>query len=532
MWRIRRPPFRHILFYTSSSKMRHIADIRIAEFDYPLPDERIAKHPVEKRDECKMLVRNGQGHITHHAFKDLPSMVPQGTMMICNNTRVINARMKFQKATGASIEIFCLEPISPVDYAQMFQAKGSCRWSCLVGNSKRWKDEPLTKTLHIDSRDITLTARRIGPHGNSWEIEFAWDDDSLTFATIIEAAGYIPIPPYLNRLSEDVDSIDYQTVYSKIKGSVAAPTAGLHFTQEVIDRLIANGITMRELTLHVGAGTFQPVKSETIGDHPMHTEVFSVSRRLIDEIIGQLTAHRHIIAVGTTSVRTLESLPYLGALIMQTPDIKPEQMHVDQWNPYQEQFAQFDTLQALQTLSRWFESNGIEVLTASTSIMIAPGFHWRIVDGIVTNFHQPQSTLLLLVSSFIDRQTSIDKQATSKTNASDSATTSEWRQEDANDNFAKPEWQQKENSFCETKSEWRQEDADDNFAKPECQQQDESDNIESPECESSNDTTLECQQKDNSDNKAKPEWRKMYDQALANDYRFLSYGDSSLLTTW
>lgn len=166
MWRIRRPPFRHILFYTSSSKMRHIADIRIAEFDYPLPDERIAKHPVEKRDECKMLVRNGQGHITHHAFKDLPSMVPQSTMMICNNTRVINARMKFQKATGASIEIFCLEPISPVDYAQMFQAKSSCRWSCLVGNSKRWKDEPLTKTLHIDSRDITLTARRIGPHGN------------------------------------------------------------------------------------------------------------------------------------------------------------------------------------------------------------------------------------------------------------------------------------------------------------------------------------------------------------------------------
>ena len=189
---------------------------------------------------------------------------------------------------------------------------------------------------------------------------------------------------------------------------------------------------------------------------------------------------------------------------MQTPDIKPEQMHVDQWNPYQEQFAQFDTLQALQTLCRWFESNGIEVLTASTSIMIAPGFHWRIVDGIVTNFHQPQSTLLLLVSSFIDRQTSIDKQATSKTNASDSATTSEWRQEDANDNFAKPEWQQK----------------------------DESDNMESPECESSNDTTLECQQQDNSDNKAKPEWRKMYDQALANDYRFLSYGDSSLLTTW
>ena len=193
---------------------------------------------------------------------------------------------------------------------------------------------------------------------------------------------------------------------------------------------------------------------------------------------------------------------------MQTPDIKPEQMHVDQWNPYQEQFAQFDTLQALQTLSRWFESNGIEVLTASTSIMIAPGFHWRIVDGIVTNFHQPQSTLLLLVSSFIDRQTSIDKQATLKTNACDGATTSEWRQKNANDNQPKPECQQKENSFCETKSEWRQEDANDNLSKSECQQQ------------------------DNSDNKAKPEWRKMYDQALTNDYRFLSYGDSSLLTTW
>ena len=203
---------------------------------------------------------------------------------------------------------------------------------------------------------------------------------------------------------------------------------------------------------------------------------------------------------------------------MQTPDIKPEQMHVNQWNPYQEQFAQFDTLQALQTLSRWFESNGIEVLTASTSIMIAPGFHWRIVDGIVTNFHQPQSKLLLLVSSFIDRQTSIDKQATSKTNASDVATTSEWRQKNANDNLSK--------------SEWRQEDAEDNFAKPECQQQDESDKMESPECESSSNTMPEYQQQDNRDNKAKPEWRKMYDQALANDYRFLSYGDSSLLTTW
>lgn len=421
--------------------MDQIANIKIADFDYTLPDEKIAKHPVERRDECKMLVRNGMGEISHRIFNELPDLIPSDAMLLCNNTRVINARIRFQKSTGATIEIFCLEPILPVDYAQMFQSKNSCRWACLVGNSKRWKDNLLSKTIELPQlgKKVTLSAQRVAMHGNSWEIEFSWDDESLTFASVIEVAGYIPIPPYLNRNSEDVDSVNYQTVYSKIKGSVAAPTAGLHFTDNVLDDITNKGVRIRELTLHVGAGTFQPVKSETIGEHPMHTEVFSISRSLVDEVIQQIKNRGKIVAVGTTTVRTLESLPYLGALILQRLDITASDMYVDQWNPYQPQFQNFDTLQALETLLRWLDNANIQTLTASTSIMIAPGFNWRIVDGVVTNFHQPQSTLLLLVSSFVDRNSSDD---------------------------------------------------------------------------------------------VEPQWRKMYDEALENDYRFLSYGDSSLLTTW
>ena len=421
--------------------MIQTAEIKISDFDYTLEDSKIAKHPVEKRDECKLLVRDAKGNLSHHLFKDLPSLIPQDSMLVCNNTRVINARMRFQKSTGATIEIFCLEPVFPADYAQMFQATGNCRWSCLVGNLKRWKEGVITKNIFVSSvgKDVELKARRVAPIGNSWEIEFSWDDDSLSFASIIESAGYIPRPPYLNRNSEATDSIDYQTVYSKIKGSVAAPTAGLHFTDEVLQNIVAKGVDMRELTLHVGAGTFQPVKTETIGEHPMHTEVFSVEKTLVSDVLSQLQKGGYVIAVGTTTVRTLESLSYLGALIMENPMIRQEQMSVEQWFPYQDRFADFDVADALKALLEWFERNKIEVLTASTSIMIAPGFKWRIVDGIVTNFHQPQSTLLLLVSSFVERL---------------------------------------------------------------------------------------------SEKSDEPQWRIMYREALDNDYRFLSYGDSSLLTTW
>ena len=414
-----------------------VANIKISDFNYTLDDERIAKHPIEQRDECRLLVRDADGNIAHHIFSELPNLLPQDAMLVCNNTRVINARMHFKKQTGATVEIFCLEPILPTDYAQMFQTTVLCRWACLVGNLKRWKNDKLSKiiTLPEDGGIVNLTAERIAPHGNnSWIIEFHWDNPTITFASIIEAAGYIPIPPYLNRDSESTDSIDYQTVYSKIKGSVAAPTAGLHFTDKVISDISQRSIRVRELTLHVGAGTFQPVKSETIGEHPMHTEVFSISVSLVDELIAQIESSKRIVAVGTTSVRTLESLPYLGNLISQNPDIQIEELRVDQWSPYVE--SDFNTISALKSLQNYIIKHDIQFLTASTSIMIAPGFRWRVVNDMVTNFHQPQSTLLLLVSSFID----------------------------------------------------------------------------------------------NNENGNEPQWKKMYDEALRNDYRFLSYGDSSYLS--
>lgn len=379
----------------------YIRDIKIADFDYPLPDERIARHPLAQRDACRLLVSLPSGEILHRHFYDLPSLLPADALMVCNDTRVINARISFTKDTGAHIEIFLLEPISPEDYVLMFQQRGACRWSCLVGNLKRWKTGTITKTLHIGDRDVKLAATRHDPRpGNAHEIEFAWDDPDVTFASIVDAAGYIPIPPYLKRDSEASDSDDYQTIYARIKGSVAAPTAGLHFTPEVFGRLRAKGIRIEPLTLHVGAGTFQPVKSETIGGHPMHTETFSISRSLIEALIEAKKGKRPVTAVGTTSVRTLESLPYLGAAIA----AGDSSLYVDQWWPYGTNCPNppADTIATLEAILGHMDARNASSLTAATSIMIAPGFEWRIVDIMVTNFHQPQSTLLLLVSSFLD----------------------------------------------------------------------------------------------------------------------------------
>lgn len=375
-----------------------VKDIKIAEFDYELPDEKIARHPLSKRDSCKLLIAGNIGNCRHDIFSALPSFVPAESLLICNDTRVINARIKFEKETGSKIEIFLLEPLQPEDYVLMFQSRGLCRWSCLVGNLKRWKDLPLRKKLHIDGRDVILTAMKLNArHGNAHEIEFQWDDDSLTFASIVDAAGYIPIPPYLKRESEESDATDYQTVYAKIKGSVAAPTAGLHFTDDVFSALENRGVKVLPVTLHVGAGTFQPVKSAEIGAHLMHTEIFSVNRHLIEALVLALETGREITAVGTTSVRTLESLPYIGFHLLKGD----ENLHVDQWEPYENKFSTFDTLESLRAIVRYLDRNEENTLTASTSIMIAPGFEWRIVDGMITNFHQPQSTLLLLVSSFL-----------------------------------------------------------------------------------------------------------------------------------
>lgn len=381
--------------------MKNIRDIRIADFDYPLPDEKIPRHPLAERDSCKLLVSMPDGGILHRTFSDLPGLLPERTLMVCNETRVINARIRFEKSTGSKIEVFLLEPLSPEDYVLMFQSTGSCRWGCLVGNLKRWKEGALVKKLDIDGRIVELRATKVRPlDGNGQEILFEWDDPEVTFASVVDAAGYIPIPPYLKRDSEESDSDDYQTVYARVKGSVAAPTAGLHFTPQLFDRLHGAGVDVAPLALHVGAGTFQPVKSETIGGHPMHTEVFSIGRESLEKIVSVIREGRKITAVGTTSVRTLESLPYIGAQL-KSGNVT---LHVDQWSPYTEGVELHeDVIENLVSILDYMKEKGADTLTASTSIMIAPGFKWRIVDVVVTNFHQPQSTLLLLVSSFLDR---------------------------------------------------------------------------------------------------------------------------------
>ena len=375
-----------------------IRALRIADYDYPLPDERIAKHPLTQREQCKLLYYKG-GNIEERRFWEVPALLPEHTTLIYNNTRVINARLRFRKETGSMIEIFCLEPVSPRDYEQIFQTTGHCVWQCLVGNSKRWKQRPLSQAVTIDGHEITIAATRGEQRGNAWEIAFDWDGGDLrcTFADVLDAIGEIPIPPYLNRGTEASDSTDYQTVYSHIDGSVAAPTAGLHFTDEVLAECDARGIRRREITLHVGAGTFQPVKSEHIGDHPMHYEFISVPRDVIKDIIN---APGPIIAVGTTSVRTLESLYYIGQILEENPDADEEELTVTQWMPYTTP-CEITTVKALQNIVDYLDRHHADTYMGSTQLMIAPGFQYRIVSGMITNFHQPQSTLLLLVAAFV-----------------------------------------------------------------------------------------------------------------------------------
>ncbi len=384
--------------YFCTMKIDEIKNIRIEDFDYPLPDERIAKHPLADRDACKLLEYR-DGEISHHSFSELPDLLPADSILVMNNTRVINARMEFFRHSGARVEIFLLEPLAPRDYAVAFQTRRNCRWQCMVGNLKKWKDDYLEKEIDIDGRKVMLRAiRHESLSGNSHAVEFEWDDETVTFASIVEAAGNIPIPPYLNRKSEESDATDYQTVYSRISGSVAAPTAGLHFTPELLDRIRAKGIETHEVTLHVGAGTFQPVKSEEIGGHPMHRETFEVDIDLVRKIRKALEDKRKVIAVGTTTVRTLESLPLLGIRLMHGD----ASMEVGQWEAYNEESLSVGTKDAIAALEDHMENEHVDSLSASTSIMIAPGFRWRVADGMVTNFHQPQSTLLLLVSSLLD----------------------------------------------------------------------------------------------------------------------------------
>lgn len=410
-----------LVFRNYHCRMIETRNIEIAEYDYPLPDERIAKYPLAQRDSSKLLLYR-HGDLSHDTFKNLPQYIPSGSLMVFNNTKVIQARLRFRKETGAQIEVFCLEPEAPNDYQLIFQQTESCVWRSLVGNSARWKSGVLTQCLEVQGRAVTLTAERL-MSGAVNTVRFSWDG-GFTFAELLEVAGELPIPPYLNRATEENDKETYQTVYSKVKGSVAAPTAGLHFTPQVMEELTAKGVQLREVTLHVGAGTFKPVKSDNIGEHEMHEEYIEVRLDLLRCLIA---AGGSAVAVGTTSVRTLESLYFLGEAVHRNPNIPMEELHVNQWTPYEGEHT-LTAVEALTALVDYLERQGADRVHSHTQIMIAPGYKYNIVKAIVTNFHQPKSTLLLLVSAFIGGN-----------------------------------------------------------------------------------------------------WRRMYDYALANDFRFLSYGDSSLL---
>ena len=388
-------------------------NIHISDFDYNLPDERIAKFPLKERDHSKLLIYN-HGQVSEDIFYNITKHLPKGTLMVFNNTRVIQARIHFRKSTGALIEVFLMEPADPTDYELMFQTTGHCAWLCMVGNLKKWKDGPLERDFEIHGQKLTLTVTMDRSRtteksgGTNYWVNFDWDNPSVSFAEILDAVGELPIPPYLNRKTEDSDKTTYQTVYSKIKGSVAAPTAGLHFTEKVLHDIDDYGIQRDELTLHVGAGTFKPVKSEEISGHNMHTEYIVVHRHTFERLL----AHDcKAIAVGTTSVRTLESLYYMGVKLVTNPDATEEELHVNQWEPYDlphndEGLVIVDgkpvsVRQSIQNILDYLDRDNLEALHSSTQIIIAPGYTYKIVKILVTNFHQPQSTLLLLVSAFV-----------------------------------------------------------------------------------------------------------------------------------
>ena len=372
--------------------------IQIKNFNYNLPDERIAKFPLAKRDNSKLLLYR-HGEVTEDVFHNIAQYLPKGALMVFNNTKVIQARLHFRKETGALIEVFLLEPYMPADYEQMFQTTGHCSWLCMIGNLKKWKEGTLKRTFDVKGKEVTLVAERKEDVHKSYRVDFSWDASDVSWAELLDAVGELPIPPYLNRETQESDKTTYQTVYSKIKGSVAAPTAGLHFTPEVLADIDRHGIDREELTLHVGAGTFKPVKSEEIQDHEMHTEYICVHRQTLEKLIRH---EAKAIAVGTTSVRTLESLYYIGVKLEKTLDLSEEELHVCQWEPYENAVAKPITpLKAIENILAYLDKHGLSALHASTQIIIAPGYEYNIVKMLVTNFHQPQSTLLLLVSAFV-----------------------------------------------------------------------------------------------------------------------------------
>ena len=373
--------------------------IYIADFNYPLPDERIAKYPLAERDHSKLLVYR-DGEVAEDRFYNIGDYIAPGSLLIYNNTRVIQARIEFHKPTGARIEVFCLEPLAPRDYQLSLGSTTGCTWKCMIGNASKFNVECLM--LNVERLGITLRAYKEETLGNTYAVRFAWDGENVSFAEILDAIGELPIPPYLNRKTEESDKTTYQTVYSRIKGSVAAPTAGLHFTKNVLHNLHSRGIETDEVTLHVGAGTFLPVKTADANEHVMHTEIIAVPRATIEHILTHLG---HIVAVGTTSMRTLESLYWMGIQLRNHEITKSQdyEIHVSQFEPYESTTNEqrLTTKDALQTLLDWMDKTNQDVLHAETQIMIKPGYKFHIVDQLITNFHQPQSTLLLLVSAFV-----------------------------------------------------------------------------------------------------------------------------------
>ena len=365
--------------------------LSILDYNYPLPDERIAKYPLPQRDHSKLLIYK-DGAVSEDRFFRVGDYIPAHSLLVYNNTRVIQARLVFHKPSGARIEIFCLEPLAPHDYQLSLSSTEGCTWKCMIGNAKKFRDTSIDLPLQVAGNTVLLRAAKGEQTGNTFAVTFSWDGD-MSFAEILDAAGELPIPPYLNRPTEESDKTTYQTVYSRIKGSVAAPTAGLHFTDAVLADLRQRGIKTTELTLHVGAGTFQPVKTEDANLHTMHTEIIAVPRQAIADILANLG---HVVAVGTTSMRTLESLYFLGCMLHEGDT----SMHVPQFMPYEQEWT-LHTKDALLTLINYLDDTRQDTLHAETQIMIKPGYRFRVVEQLITNFHQPKSTLLLLVSAFV-----------------------------------------------------------------------------------------------------------------------------------
>jgi S-adenosylmethionine:tRNA ribosyltransferase-isomerase len=378
----------------------HPKYLEIKNFTYHLPEERIAKYPLEKRDQSKLLIYQHK-LIIEDVYANIATHIPANSFLIFNNTKVVEARLLFEKTNGGKIEIFCLEPHEQYgDISSAMLQKGKVWWKCLVGGAKKWKDEPLiTLIKRKDLSDVTLTARKIEKLIDTYVIELSWDDASLSFAEILHLAGNIPLPPYLNRSVEESDKERYQTIYAAHDGSVAAPTAGLHFTENILHELAAKNTNHDFVTLHVGAGTFKPVKSETMETHEMHAEFIDVRSAFIESLLQNI--NHPIIPVGTTSLRTVESLYWLGVKTKLDPSIDPDSLHITQWEPYELPADEIPAAIALESLLQWMEQNNTQRLITKTQIIIAPGYRFRIIKALVTNFHQPQSTLLLLVSAIV-----------------------------------------------------------------------------------------------------------------------------------